>query len=67
MKSEDLHGGQTIAVVVPYNGLQVGLKGIVLGYYQSEDKALVQFFNKQQTEEKIPLKNIIGVLYDETE
>ena len=43
MKSEDLHGGQTIAVVVPYNGLQVGLKGTVLGYYQSEDKALVQF------------------------
>lgn len=67
MKVEDLYDGQTVAVVIPYSGLSKGLKGTIIGYYQTEQKAYVRFFNKQQTEEKIPLKNIIGVLYDETE
>jgi hypothetical protein len=67
MKFEDLHGGQIVAIVVPYNGLRIGLKGTIIGAYKSEEKALVELFNRQKTQEKIPLKNIIGVLYNEDE
>lgn len=65
MKVEDLHGGQLVAIVIPYNGLQQGLKGIVLGYHQNEEKVLVELFNLQKTQEKVPIRNLIGVIYSD--
>lgn len=53
MKVEDLHGGQLVSIVIPYNGLKKGLKGTVLGYYPEEEKVLLELFNRQKTQEKV--------------
>lgn len=65
MKVEDLHGGQLVSIVIPYNGLKKGLKGTVLGYYQEEEKVLLELFNRQKTQEKVPVRNLIGVIHNE--
>lgn len=67
MKVKDLHGEQLVALIKPYHGLVPGLKGTVIGYYTEEDKALVQLYNRQRTQEKIPLNCLIGIVSDETE
>lgn len=65
MKFKDLHGGQVVAIVIPYSGLQKGLRGTVIGYYASDEKVLVEWFNKGRTEEKIPIKNLIGLVEED--
>ena len=65
MKVKDLHGGQLVSIVIPYNGLKKGLKGTVLGYYQEEEKVLLELFNRQKTQEKVPVRNLIGVIHNE--
>lgn len=65
MKVEDLHGGQLVSIVIPYNGLKKGLKGLVLGYHSDEEKVLVELFNLQKTQEKVPIRNLIGVIYND--
>lgn len=65
MKVEDLHGGQLVAIVIPYNGLKKGLKGTVLGYYPEEEKVLLELFNRQKTQEKVPIRNLIGVIHND--
>ena len=60
----DLKDGQLVAIIRPYQGLHKGLRGIVLGYSRKRDKALVKLFNKQRTEEYVPLDSLIGVLLD---
>ena len=65
MKVKDLHGGQLVSIVIPYNGLKKGLKGTVLEYYQEEEKVLLELFNRQKTQEKVPVRNLIGVIHNE--
>ena len=65
MKVEDLHGGQLVSIVIPYNGLNKGLKGTVLGYYPEEEKVLLELFNRQKTQEKVPIRNLIGVIHND--
>ena len=64
MLAEDLHGGQLVALNNEYCGLPKGLKGEVLAYSTTDEKVLVKLFNKNRTEEKIPVKNLIGVLFN---
>ncbi len=64
MLAEDLHGGQLVALNKEYNGLPKGFKGEVIGYSPTHEKALVKLFNKNRTEENIPVKNLIGVLFN---
>ena len=64
MLAEDLHGGQLVALNKEYCGLPKGLKGEVLAYSATYEKVLVKLFNKNRTEEKIPVKNLIGVLFN---
>lgn len=64
MLAEDLHDGQLVALNKEYCGLPKGFKGIVLGYSPGDEKALVKLFNKTRTEEKIPIKSLIGVLFN---
>lgn len=61
---EDLHGGQLVALNKEYCGLPKGFKGEVVAYSPSDEKVLVKLFNKNRTEEKIPIKNLIGVLFN---
>lgn len=64
MLAEDLHDGQLVALNKEYCGLSKGLKGNIIGYFPTDEKALVKLFNKTRTEEKIPIKNLIGVLFN---
>lgn len=64
MLAEDLHDGQLVALNKEYCGLPKGFRGEVIGYSPKEEKALVKLFNKNRTEEKIPIKNLIGVLFN---
>ena len=64
MLAEDLHDGQLVALNKEYCGLPKGFKGQVLGYSPTDQKVLVKLFNKTRTEEKIPIKNLIGVLFN---
>lgn len=65
MRADDLHGGQLVSIVIPYNGLNKGLRGTVLGYHSNEEKVLVELFNLQKTQEKVPIRNLIGVIYND--
>lgn len=64
MLSEDLHGGQLVALNKEYNGLPKGFKGLVLGFSEADQKVLVKLYNKNRTEEKIPIKYLLGVLFN---
>ena len=64
MLAEDLYSGQLVALNKEYCGLPKGFRGEVVGYSPKEEKALVKLFNKNRTEEKIPIKNLIGVLFN---
>lgn len=64
MKPEDLYDGQPVALNREYNGLPKGFQGRVLGYSPKDEKVLVKLNNKNRTEEKIPIKYLLGVLFN---
>lgn len=62
MKLKDVYYNQLIAIVIPYRGLHIGLKGNILGTQNECSKLIVQFRNRSKTIEAIPLINVIGIV-----
>lgn len=63
MKLKDITGHQLVSLVKPYNGLHVGLQGLILS--ANNEKALVLLKNRSKTIEQVPLEILIGILESE--